>query len=355
LPLQLCLLYVVATILFIFKQKVFNMKICVVGAGAIGGMMAVKLAQCGHDVSVIIRGAHLAAVRASGMRLIQDDGTESVVVLHATDKIAEAGAQDIVMLGMKAHQVAPIAAELKSIVTPNTIIITTQNGIPFWYFNKLGGEYEAKHLESVDPGNVISLNIDINQILGCIIYPAAEIIAPGVIKHIEGNRFPVGEIDGSETERVKMVAEIFRNAGFKAPILKDIRSEIWLKLWGNCTFNPISALTHATLESICQFSLTRELAANMMTEAKTIGEKLGARFLVSLDKRIAGAEAVGKHKTSMLQDVEAGKPMELEALVGAVIELGKITSTPTPNLSAVYACTSLLAKTLKEQNGKLKI
>jgi 2-dehydropantoate 2-reductase len=331
------------------------MKICVVGAGAIGGMMAVKLAQSGHDVTVIIRGANLAAVRANGMKLIQDDGTESVVMLHATDKIADAGLQDMVILGMKAHQVAPIAVELKSIVTPNTIIVTTQNGIPFWYFNKLGGEYDGRHLESVDPGKIISQNIDINQILGCIIYPAAEIIAPGVIKHIEGNRFPVGEIDGSETERVKMVAECFRHAGFKSPILKDIRSEIWLKLWGNCTFNPISALTHATLEAICQFPLTRVLAANMMTEAQTIGEKLGVNLKISLDKRIAGAEAVGKHKTSMLQDVEAGRPLELEALVGAVIELGKITGTPTPNLSAIYACTSLLAKTLKQQNGKLKI
>jgi 2-dehydropantoate 2-reductase len=331
------------------------MKICVVGAGAIGGMMAVKLAQSGHEVTVIIRGANLVAVRANGMKLIQDDGAELVAKLKATDKIAEAGSQDVVILGMKAHQVAPIAAELKSIVTPNTIIITTQNGIPFWYFNKLGGEYDGRHLESVDPSKIISQNININQILGCIIYPAAEIIAPGVIKHMEGNRFPVGEIDGSDTERVKMVAELFRNAGFKSPILKDIRSEIWLKLWGNCTFNPISALTHATLEAICQFPLTRELAANMMTEAKTIGEKLGVRFLVSLDKRIAGAEGVGKHKTSMLQDVEAGRPLELEALVGTVIELGKITNTPTPYLSAVYACTSLLLKTMRDEKGRLRM
>ncbi|MGB8339819.1 MAG: 2-dehydropantoate 2-reductase [Burkholderiales bacterium] len=331
------------------------MKICVVGAGAIGGIMAMKLAQSGHDVTVIVRGAHLAAVRANGMKLIQDDGTEIVTKLKATDKIAEAGPSDIVILGMKAHQVAPVAAELESIVAPNTIILTTQNGIPFWYFNKHGGEYEGRHLESVDPGGVISKNIDFNQILGCIIYPAAEIIEPGVIEHHEGNRYPVGEIDGSESDRVKMVSELFINAGFKSPILKDIRSEIWLKLWGNCTFNPISALTHGTLEAICQYPLTRELATNIMREAQAIGEKLGATFRVPLEKRIAGAESVGKHKTSMLQDVEAGRPLELEALVGAVIELGRITGIPTPYLSAVYACTSLLAKTIQEHNGKLKL
>lgn len=331
------------------------MKICVVGAGAIGGMLAVKLANAGEQVSVIIRGANLAAVRANGMKLVMEDGSEHVARLQATDNIAEPGAQDVVILGMKAHQVATVAPQLQALMGPDTVVVTTQNGIPWWYFFKHGGEYEGGRLESVDPGGVIAANIDTARVLGCIVYPAAEMSAPGVIRHIEGTRFSLGELDGAESERVKRIAQCFIAAGFKSPVLSDIRSEIWVKLWGNCTFNPISALTHATLVDICQFPLTRELAANMMREAQTIGEKLGVKFRVSLEKRIAGAEGVGRHKTSMLQDVEMGRGIELEALVGSVIELGKITATPTPCLSSVYACASLLAKTLGSEHGKLRI
>lgn len=331
------------------------MKICVVGAGAIGGMLAVKLANAGEQVSVIIRGANLVAVRANGMKLIMEDGSEQVARLQATDNIAEPGAQDMVILGMKAHQVAAVAPQLQALMGPDTVVVTTQNGIPWWYFYKHGGAYEGSRLESVDPGGVIAAHIDAARVLGCIVYPAAEMSAPGVIRHIEGTRFSLGEPDGSSTERVKQVAQHFIAAGFKSPVLSDIRSEIWVKLWGNCTFNPISALTHATLVDICQFPLTRELAANMMREAQSIGEKLDVKFRVSLEKRIAGAEGVGKHKTSMLQDVEVGRGIELDALVGSVIELGKITGTPTPCLSSIYACASLLAKTLSSEHGKLRI
>jgi 2-dehydropantoate 2-reductase len=331
------------------------MKICVVGAGAIGGYLAVRLAGIGEQVSVVIRGANLAAVRAHGMKLINADGSEQLAQLAATDTMAELGVQDVVILGMKAHQVAPVVPQLAALIGPHTLVVTAQNGIPWWYFFKHGGPYEGARIEAVDPGGVISSGLPVDRTLGCIIYPAAELEAPGVIRVIEGNRFPLGEIDGADTERVRNLAAVFRNAGFKTPVLSDIRSEIWLKLWGNLSFNPISALTHATLEDICKFPATRALAADMMREAQAIGEKLGVPFKVSLEKRIAGAEAVGAHKTSMLQDVESGRVLELDALVKSVIELGRITTTPTPTIEHVYALAALLAKTLADNKGRLSI
>jgi len=331
------------------------MKICVVGAGAIGGYLAVKLAQSGHEVSVVIRGANLEAVRKNGMKLVMEDGSEHIAAMAASDRIADLGVQDVVILGMKAHQVAPVAAEIPALLGPETMIVTAQNGVPWWYFHKHGGPYEGRRVEAVDPGGAVSSHLDIDRIIGCIIYPACEMAAPGVIRHIEGNRFTLGEIDGSDTPRIRLLADALRQAGFKAPIASDIRSEIWIKLWGNLSFNPISALTHATLVDICEFGPSRELAARMMQEAQQIGEKLGVNFKVSLDKRIAGAAAVGKHKTSMLQDIEAGRPIELDALVGTVLEMGRITETLTPNIEAVHALAALLAKTVKEQNGTLRI
>jgi 2-dehydropantoate 2-reductase len=332
------------------------MKICIVGAGAIGGMVGVKLAQAGEDVTFIIRGANLDAARKNGIRLIMEDGTESLVYpVKATDSLAEAGRQDVVILAMKAHQLPPVAGGLRCLFDRDTIVVTLQNGIPWWYFSKNPGPYEGMRIEAVDPGGVIAANIEIDRVIGCVVYPASEMIAPAVIRHDEGNRFSVGELDGTETPRVKMVSELFQKAGFKSHVLKDIRSEIWLKLWGNACFNPISALTHATLVDICRFPLSRELAAKMMVEVQTIGERLGVRFRVPLERRIAGAEAVGAHKTSMLQDVEHGRALELDALVGAVVELGRITGTPTPHIDAVFACASLLARTLQDQKGRLRI
>jgi 2-dehydropantoate 2-reductase len=328
-------------------------KICVVGAGAIGGVLAAKLAQIGEEVAVVARGPHLEAVRERGLKVLAD-GAEHVVRLEATDKIAKVGPQDLVLLTLKAHQLAPVAPDLPALLGPETRVVTAQNGIPWWYFFKHGGAHEGKHLESVDPGGVIASHLDVARVIGSIVYMAAEIVEPGVVRLLEGNRVTLGELDGADTERVREVASLFRKAGLKSPVVSDIRSEIWVKLWGNCTFNPVSALTHATLADICQYPLTRELAARMMREAQVIGEKLGARFPVSLEKRIAGAEAVGKHKTSMLQDVEAGRPIELEALVGSVIELGEVTGTPTPTLETVYACTSLLARTLGG-SGRLRV
>ena len=340
-------------------QKVLKMKICVVGAGSIGGLLGVKLALAGHDVTLIARGANLAAIRANGMKLIMHDGQELVASnVKSTDQIREAGVQDLVILGMKAHQVEPVVDDLASLNHDNTIILPMQNGIPWWYFQRQGGLHEGKTVDSVDPSGKVASTIDPKRIIGCVVYPAAEIAAPGVIHHIEGERFPVGELDASmgglESERVRMVSEVLTGAGFKSPILPSVRSEIWLKLWGNLTFNPISALTHSTLVDICQYPLTRDLARNMMKEAQDVAAKLGVAFRVDIDRRIAGAEKVGKHKTSMLQDVEAGRDPEIDALVGAVIELGQTVGVPTPHIEAVFAMVKLLGRTMKEEKLYIK-
>jgi 2-dehydropantoate 2-reductase len=331
------------------------MKVCIVGAGAIGGLLAVQLARSGTAVSVVARGAHLQAIRERGLTLVGEDGRSHTERPDASSSPADLGPHDVVVLGMKAHQVGAVAPVLGTLLGPETTVVTTQNGLPWWYFQKLDGPYRGRVIESVDPGGAIARQIDVDRIIGCIAYPAAELVSPGVIRHIEGDRLSLGELDGGKTTRVRQLAERLQAADFKTKVSTDIRSEIWLKLWGNCSFNPISALTHATLVDICEFPPTRELAANVMREAQAVGEKLGARFLISLEKRIAGAQAVGKHKTSTLQDVEAGRALELEALVGSVIELGRVTGTPTPYLDALYACTGLLAQTLRESRGRLRV
>ena len=332
------------------------MKICIVGAGAIGGMLGARLVLAGEEVTFISRGANLQAFRETGIRLILEDGAElRTGPLFATDRIAEAGVHDVVILAMKAHQLTALAGEIPSLLGSESVIVTMQNGIPWWYFLNSQGPRQGTRIEAVDPGGLIAASIDVNRVIGCVVYPASEIVSPGVIRQIEGDRLSVGELDGSKTPRVERISALCRRAGFKSPVISDIRSEIWLKLWGNASFNPISALTHATLEDICRFPLTRALVTRMMEEIQQIGEKLGATFRVSIERRIKGAEAVGKHKTSMLQDVEHGRALELEALVGAVVELGRITATPTPHLDAVYAMVSLLAKTLHNEKGRLKI
>jgi 2-dehydropantoate 2-reductase len=331
------------------------MKICVVGAGAIGGLLAIKLAQSGNDVTVIARGPNLKAIQDHGFKLITEDGGESITQLRALGSMSEAGPQDLVILGMKAHQVAAIVQELPTLYHDETMVLTAQNGIPWWYFLKHGGEYDGRTLESVDPGGVIAKNLPIERVVGTVVYPAAEMIQPGVLKHIEGNRFSVSEIDNSTTPRIELLSKTLKEAGFKAPVISDIRSELWTKLWGNLSLNPISALTHATLVDICEFPLSRDLVAKMMKEAQDVGEKLGIQFRVSLEKRIAGAQAVGAHKTSMLQDVESGRAIEKDALIGSVIELGRMVNLPTPHIDAVFACISLLSKSLADQKGQLKI
>jgi len=275
------------------------------------------------------------------------DGSVQVASnVKATDDYAAAGPQDLVILAVKAHQVEAVANDVPKLFGADTVVVTMQNGIPYWYFHQHGGELAGSLVRSVDPSGLIGRRIPAERVIGCVVYPAAELIAPGVIKHIEGERLPLGDLDGSNSARVTRISECFIRAGFKAPVLDDIRAEIWLKAWGNLTFNPISALTRSTLVDICQFPPTRQLAAAMMTEAQTVANKLGITFRVGLEKRIAGAEKVGKHKTSMLQDVEAGRPPELEALVGSVVELGRLTHTPTPHIDAVYALTDLLGRTI---------
>ncbi|MGA8169298.1 MAG: 2-dehydropantoate 2-reductase [Methylocystis sp.] len=330
------------------------MRICVIGAGAIGGLLAARLARAGEDVSVIARGAHLAAIASHGLTLIEE-GAQTVARVKASDRIADVGEQDLIILGMKAHQVAAVVGDLPAIMGPRTAVLTAQNGIPWWYFFKHGGPHEGARLKSVDPGGVIADHLPVDRVLASVVYAAAEIERPGVIRHIEGNRFSLAEIDGSKSERVLRVAEVFTRAGFKAPVVNDVRAEIWTKLWGNLSFNPISALTHATLEDICEFAPSRALAASMMQEAQAVGEALGVRFRVSLEKRIAGAEAVGAHKTSMLQDIEAGRAIEADALLGSVIELGVLVGVATPRLDAIYAAIKLLGETLARSKGRLVV
>ena len=330
------------------------MKVCVVGAGAIGGYLAVRLAHAGHTVSAIARGPHLAAIRANGLKLIEADRELVASDLTATDRVGDPGPQDVVLLALKAHQIVPVIDELPALLSPETVIVTLQNGIPWWYFQQIDGDYAGRIVETVDPGGVLLRAIDPRRVIGCIAYPAATIAEPGVIEHIEGNRFPVGELDGRDSDRVRMISGLFEEAGFKSRVLDDIRSEIWLKLWGNLTFNPISALTHATLVDICRFPLTRGLAATMMTEAQQVAERLGAHFRVSMDRRIAGAESVGKHKTSMLQDVEAGKPLEVDGMLGVVVELAEMTGVEVPTLRALHACVGLLNRTIQDEGVRIK-
>ncbi len=332
------------------------MKIAVVGAGAIGGYLGARLSRAGEQVTFIARNQNLAAIQANGFKLILEDGSEELAPdCRAVQQMAEAGPQDWVLLTVKAHQVADLLPELRALFGPQTGVVTMINGIPWWYFQRLGGDHEGRALESVDPGGRIAAAIEPGRLIGSVVYPAAELVAPGVVRLIEGNRFTIGELDGERSDRVATLSQALIAAGFKAPVSKDIRSELWVKLWGNLSFNPISALTHATLEDICRFPPSRALAAGMMAEAQAVAEALGVRFRISLDQRIAGAEAVGAHKTSMLQDVEHGRALEIEALVGAVVELGRITATPTPQIDAVYAATRLLAHTLASQRGRLRL
>ena len=329
------------------------MRIAIVGAGAIGGYLGAKLALAGEDVTLIARGPNLVALKVHGLALIEEDGTElRAENVKAVERMADAGPQDSVLLTVKAHQVAPIAGDLHHLYDSETTVVTMQNGIPWWYFWRHGGKLEGTQLGSVDPGGEIARHVDAPRVIGSVVYPAAVLTKPGVV---EGNRFGLGEPSGEITERVKALSQSLTKAGFKAPVTSDIRGEIWLKLWGNLSFNPISALTHATLVDICQFPPTRALAAGMMEEAQAIANKLGVTFKLGIDRRIAGAEKIGAHKTSMLQDVEAGRPIELEALVGSVVELGRLTGVETPRIDAAYALMQLLVQTLDESKGRLQI
>jgi len=319
------------------------MKICIFGAGAIGGTLAVGLARVPEvEVSVIARGPHLAAIRERGLTLVKD-GEETTVRLQASDDPAEIGPVDVVFNCLKAHQAWESAESLAPLLDPETAVVTCQNGVPWWYFHNLVGRYEGRRIDAVDRDDRQWRAIGPGRAIGCSVYPAAEVARPGVVRHTYGDKFALGEPDGSTSPRIQRIAAVMEQAGFRAPVLDDIRSELWLKLWGNLCFNPISALTRGTLDVVASDPTSRATAKAMMLEAQVIAEALGASFRVDVERRINGAARVGKHRTSMLQDLEAGKAMEIDALVTAVVELGWITGHPTPTLDLVLGLVQQLA------------
>jgi 2-dehydropantoate 2-reductase len=319
------------------------MKICIYGAGAIGGYLGVELALAGEDVTLIARGPHLEAMQNNGLKLLIGD-EEKIANPRCTDDPASLGPQDYVIVTLKAPSAAAIASKMDSLLGPDTAVVTATNGIPWWYFYNQTGPLRDYQLKSIDPDGAQWQKIGPERAIGCIVYPACEIDEPGVIRHIDSNRFVLGEPDGEKTDRVQRLSDALINAGFKAPVRPGIRNEIWMKLWGNLCFNPISALTHATLDIVSTDPGTRALSRAMMVEAQAIGEKLGVRFAVDVDRRIDGATKVGPHKTSMLQDLERGRPMEIDALVTVVQEMGELTKVPTPTIDIVLALVQQRAR-----------
>ena len=322
------------------------MKICIYGAGAIGAYLGAELAGAGADVSLIARGPHLEAMQASGLTL-QIGGEEKHVEVTCTDDPSELGQQDYVIITLKAHSVIPIVAQMRPLLGPDTAVVTAQNGVLWWYFFGHGGPLDNHRLEIADPGGHIWDTLGPERAIGCVVYPSCEIVTPGVVRHLDSNRFMLGEPDGSRSERILALSDALSQAGFKAPVRKKIRDDIWFKLLGNATFNPVSVLTGATLETMGTEPAVRDLIHQMMTEAVAVATALGVRFAMDIDKRIDGAAAVGAHKTSMLQDFEAGRPLELDALVGTVTELGRLVHVPTPTIDLVLS----LAR-LREQTGR---
>ena len=313
------------------------MRVCIFGAGAIGGFLAAKLAAAGvGDLSLVARGAHLEAIQRNGLKLIEK-GVERSFSIRAASRAEELGSQDYVILALKAHSVTGALDQIVPLLGPDTAVVTAQNGVPWWYFYRHGGTLEGARIAAVDPGGAIWERIGPTRVIGCIAYPAAEVDAPGLVRHVEGDRFSLGEPSGERSERIARLAEMLIAAGLRAPVRGDIRSEIWVKLWGNLSFNPISALTGGTLSEIVGDPGTRAVARAMMVEAQAIGDKLGVRFPIDVDRRIEGAGAVGAHKTSMLQDLERGRPLEIDALVTAIQELGRLTGVATPSIDIVLS------------------
>lgn len=317
------------------------MKICVFGAGAIGGYMGVKLAQAGVDVSLVARGPHLAAMKGKGLTLLEEGQAAVTVPVNASDNAADLGEQDYVIVTLKAHSVPPVVPAMQPLIGDHTTIVSGVNGVPWWYFHGVDGPLAGTQLETVDPGGAQWQGFGPERVLGCVVYPAAEVVEPGVIRHIEGNRFSLGEPDGSKSERALALSKVLSGAGLRAPVRPRIRDEIWIKLWGNLSFNPISALTHATLDVLCTDPGTRAVARGMMLEAQAVAEELGVKFPIDVERRIDGGAAVGAHRTSMWQDLDLGRPMEIDALVSAVQELGQLTQTPTQTIDTVAALVKL--------------
>lgn len=313
------------------------MKICIYGAGAVGGYVGARLCLAGEaEVTLIARGPHLAAMKANGLKLISE-GEEHVVRPFCTDDPAEAGPQDFVLVTMKAHSVPAAVDRMTPLFGPDTAVVPGVNGVPWWYFHKLEGPWEGHRIEMVDPGGRQWGVIGPDRVIGCVVYPAASIVEPGVIHHSDEKRMLLGELDGSRSERVTALSKAMIKAGLKAPVRSKIRDDVWIKLWGNLSFNPVSALTGGTLEQIARDPGVRAVVRAMMNEGQAIGEKLGVRFPIDVEARIQGAESVGAHKSSTLQDLEAGRPMEIDALTGAVAEVGRLVGVPTPTIDLVYA------------------
>ena len=318
------------------------MRIAIYGAGAIGGLLGGNLARTEVEVSLIARGPHLAAMRERGLEL---RGASSFTVHPTcTDDPAELGFQDYVIVALKAHSVPGLVDRMQPLLGPSTTVVFAVNGVPWWYFYRLPGPFEDRRLESVDPGGKQWDGIGPERALGCVVHPAAELALPGVIEHVAGDRFVLGEPSGEISERAQCLARLLVAAGLKSPVRPRIRDEIWVKLWGNLSFNPISALTGATLDAITSDPATRAVARAMMLEAQAIGTKLGVRFGIDVERRIEGAAAVGAHKTSMLQDLERGRPMEIDALVTAVQEMGRLVDVPTPTVDTVLALVAQRAR-----------
>ena len=319
------------------------MRFAIVGAGAIGAFVGAMLARSGEDVTLIARGAHLKAMQDRGVRVRGSLG-EFQVMPAATDDPSTVGPVDVVLLTLKAHSLTAMAPRLSPLIGAETTVVSAQNGIPWWYFYLHGGEWEGTQLDSVDPDGVISRSIDLTRVVGCIVYPSTIIVEPGVVEHIEGTRFAIGEPDGSKSDRCRLVADAFIKSGLRCPIRTNIRHDMWVKLMGSVAFNPISALTRATLAEIVGNPETRDLASTIMSEAEAVARGLGVDIGISIEQRLDGAEKVGQHKTSMLQDIESGRPPELEAIVGSVVELGAKMGLDLPATKAVYACVKLLTK-----------
>jgi 2-dehydropantoate 2-reductase len=317
------------------------MRIVIAGAGAIGGYIGARLARVGAEVVLFARGPHLAAMESRGLRVISPDGDFEVRPEVASD-LSAVGVADVVFLGVKAHGLSALAPELRPLLGPETVVVSTQNGIPWWYFQGHGGPLGEFHLDRVDPGGVIASAIEPERVVGSLAYFATELVEPGVIRHTEGDRISLGEPDGTRSERVKSIASALSAAGFRCRVTSRIRPEIWVKLLGNVALNPISALTGGTLDELLSHPEGSRLVRDVMIETEAVANTLGIELPVTIDQRMAGAEKVGSHKTSMLQDLEAGRPMEIEAIVGAVVELGERLGVPMPATRAVYACTRML-------------
>ncbi|MCX4514464.1 2-dehydropantoate 2-reductase [Streptomyces sp. NBC_01619] len=318
------------------------MKVAVVGAGAIGAYVGAALTRAGADVHLIARGPHLAAMKQHGVRVLSPRGDHTARV-HATDRPADIGPVDHVFLGLKANSYAACGPLIEPLLKDGTTIVAAQNGIPWWYFHRHGGPYDGQRIESVDPGGTVSAVLAPERAVGCVVYAATELAGPGVVRHLEGTRFSVGEPDRSLSGRCREFSEAMRAGGLKCPVEPDLRNDIWIKLLGNISFNPISALTRATMREMCRHRTTREVIEQMMTETLQVAAALGCRPAISVERRLAGAERVGDHRTSTLQDLEKGKPLELDVLLAAVVELAGITAVPVPTLRTVAAISDLLA------------